>query len=106
MRRRGNGGGVVAGEEPRLQLADPVPAGGDRQARILLEVSLELLLVEAGVIEDPNIGVRPRSVRINSELCGDVFDGVAEPHLAHEVEPGLGLALHLAKRVATGEVDA
>ena len=103
MRCRGNGAGVVAGEEPRLQLANPVPAGGDRHARILLEVSLELLLVEAGVIERAESRGQAAQGPDQLELCGDGSHGVAEPRLAHEVEPGLGLALHLAERVATGE---
>ena len=51
MRCRSDGGGVVAGEEPRLQLANPVPAGEIAMRGSSLEVPLELLLVEAGVIE-------------------------------------------------------
>ena len=53
VRRSGNGGSVGASEEARLQFADPVPAGGERKARILGQVPLEPSLVESGVIERP-----------------------------------------------------
>ena len=54
-------------------------------------------------MKQPNAGVRPRSVRIKLELCGDEVDDETEPRLAREVEPGLGLALHLGERIAAGE---
>ena len=37
---------IVAGKEARLQLADPVPALGDRQVRIALQMALDPSLVE------------------------------------------------------------
>ncbi|HJX22777.1 MAG TPA: hypothetical protein VJ454_17400, partial [Steroidobacteraceae bacterium] len=46
LRRRRDRDGVVAGEDARLELADPVPAGGEREARIRLQMLLEPLLVE------------------------------------------------------------
>ena len=53
MRRRRDGGDVVGGEDAGLQLADPISTGEEREAWILPQVSFELLLVEHGVIEEP-----------------------------------------------------
>ena len=103
FRRRGDGGGVVVGEDARLQLADPVRAGGDRQARILFQMPLEPALVEPGVVEGAEDRRQAAQRPDELELCGDEVDDETEPRLAREVEPGLSLALHLGERIAAGE---
>ncbi len=103
LRRRRDGGGVVAGEDARLQLADPVPAGGSRQARIRLQMPLEPLLVELGVVEAAELRRQTAQRPDQLELRGDDVDDETEPRLAREVEPGLGLSLHLGERIAAGE---
>ena len=103
FRRRRDRGGVVVGEDACLQLADPVQAGGDRQARIALQMPLEPLLVEPGVVEAAECRRQAAQRPDQLELCGDEVDDETEPRLAREVEPGLGLALHLGERIAAGE---
>ena len=103
FRGRRDGGGVVAGEDARLQLADPVQAGGDRQARVLLQMLLEPALVKPCIVE----GAEDRGLAAERpdepELCGDEVDDKIEAGLAREVESGLSLALHLGERIAAGE---
>ena len=84
LRRRLEGGGVVARVEARLQLADPVPARGDRQARIALEVLLEPALVELGVVEGARIRRQAPERPDEPELSGDDVDDEAEPRLPRE----------------------
>ena len=64
LRRRRDRGGVVVGEDARLQLADPVQAGGDRTARSPRDAA-RTAPRRTRVAKQPNAGVRPRSVRIN-----------------------------------------
>ena len=91
------------GEEARLQLADPVTAGGSRQVRNRVEMLLELLLVEPGVVEAAELWRQAAQRPDEPELRGDPVDDETELRLAREVEPGLGLSLHLDERVAAGE---
>ena len=65
LRGRREGGRVVTREEARLQLADPVPAGGDRQARISRQCCLERPSSNSASSKEPNSGVSPRSVRMS-----------------------------------------
>ena len=81
MRRRRDGGGVVAGEDAGLQLADPVQAGGDRQARLPSRCSLELLLVEPRVVEAAECRRQAAERPDELELCGDEADDETEPRL-------------------------
>ena len=102
LRRRRDRGGIVS-KDARLQLADPVPVSGVHQMRIRFQVTLELLLVEAGVIEAAELGRQAAQRPDQLELPGDPVDGQIDPCLAREFEPGLGLPLHLGKRIATRE---
>ena len=102
LRRRRDGGGIV-GKDACLQLADPVPAGGLHQVRIRLQMALELHLVELGVIEAAELRRQAAQRPDQLELPGDPVDCQINPRLAREVEPGLGLPLHLGKRIAAGE---
>ena len=88
-------GSVIAGEEAHLQLADAVQACGDRQAGILLQMSLEPRLIQARVVEAAEGRARATQCADQLELCGDVVDHYAIPHLAREVTTDLGLPLHL-----------
>ncbi len=94
---------MVAGEDARLQLADPVPAGGEREARIRLQMLLEPLLVEPGVVEGAEDRGQAAQRPDQLELPGDPVDDDTEPRLAGEVELGLGRPLHLVERIAAGE---
>src|SRR5271166_4210528 len=103
LRRCGDSGGVVAAKETRLQLADPVQAGGNRQARTLLKLLLEPALVEPGIIEGAEDRRLPAENPDEPELHGDEVDDEPELRLAREDEPRLGLELHLGERIAAGE---
>ena len=71
--------------------------------RIRCQATLELLLVEAGVIEAAELGRQAAQRADQLELPDDPVDRQIDPRLAGEFEPGLGLPLHLGKRIATGE---
>src|SRR6195256_677942 len=103
LRRRRDSGSVVVGEDARLQLADPVPAGGEREAWIPLQMLLEPLLVEPGVVEGAEDRGQAAQRPDQLELPDDPVDDETEPRLAREVEAGLGLPLHLVERIAAGE---
>ena len=51
LRGCGGGGGVVVGEDARLQLANPIHPGGYPKTRLALQLPFELLLVEPVVVE-------------------------------------------------------
>ena len=92
-----------AGEDPRLQLADPVPAGGERQARIGRQMLLKPLLVEPGIVEAPEARGQPAQGPDQLKLRGDPVDDETEPRLPSEVEPRLGVLLHHIERIAGGK---
>ena len=66
-------------------------------------MSLESLLVEPGIVEAAECRRQSAKRPDQLELCGDEVDDETEPRLAREVEPDLGLALHLGERIAAGE---
>ena len=103
FRGRREGGGVVASEDACLQLADPVQAGNDAKARLALEPLFELPLIESGVIEAAECRRQSAKRPDQPELCRDELDDDTEPRLAREVEPGLGIALHLGERITACE---
>ncbi len=94
---------MIAGEDARLQLADPVPAGREREARNRFQMLLEPLLVEPIIVEGAEDRGQPAQRPDQLELPVDPVDNQTEPRLAREVEPGLGLPLHLLERIAAGE---
>src|SRR6185295_17644546 len=98
-----NGSNVVACEETRLELADPVPAGGVRQSRIFRKVLLEPALVELGIVERTELLSKAAQGENQSEECGGDVEDKTEPELAREVEPSLGLALHVSEGVTDEE---
>src|SRR5271165_7310879 len=51
LRCSGEGARVVARVKARLQLSDPIPARGEYQVRIGLQVLLELALIELRIVE-------------------------------------------------------
>src|SRR5207253_2455533 len=71
VRGRPDRGRVGTREEARLQLADPVPAGGDLQARLLRQVLLERVLVERGIVE-------------GDEVRGQAAEGPDQPELGRD----------------------
>src|SRR5271165_7302060 len=102
-RGRSEGGRVVVSKDARLQLAYPVHPGGYPKTRLALQPPFELLLGEPVVVEAPENGRQTAESPDQTELCGDEAADEIEMSAAREVEPGLGLALHLGERSATGE---
>ena len=96
-------GRILAREEARLQLADPIPAFGQRQTRIALQMLLKSALVEPLVVEGAELRGQAAQSPDETELRGDDVDDKTEAALAREVEPVLGFALHLAERVSGGK---
>src|SRR5208337_1816080 len=90
-------------EGARLQLADPVQAGGYGETRLALQTPFEPVLVEHDVAEAAECRREAPERPDQPELCGDEVDDETEPRLSREVEPGLSLALHLGERIAAGE---
>src|SRR5271166_760168 len=91
----GDGGDAVVGEDARLQLANPVHEGGYSKTRLSRELLLELLLLEAVVVEAAEDGRQTPKRPDQSKLRGDQTDDDTETGPARKVEPGLGLLMHL-----------
>ncbi len=109
LRRGVEGRGVVARVEARLELADPVPARGDRQARIALEVALEPALVELRIVEGGEVGQEAPERPDEPELPGAHVGDETEPRLLRELQRALGSRCTSPRRIALGEekrVDA
>src|SRR5208337_245086 len=102
-RGRREGGRVVVSKGARLQFAYPVHPGGYPKTRLALQPPFELLLGEPVVVEAPENGRQTAESPDQLELYGDEAADEIETSAAREVEPGLGLALHLGERSATGE---
>ena len=100
--RRGRGG-VVVGEDAGLQLAYPVHPSGYPKTRLALQPPFELLLFEPVVVEAPENRRQTSESPDQLALCGDEAADESETSAAREIEPGLGLALHLGERSATRE---
>ena len=99
--RRGvEGCGIVAGEEARLELADPVPALGQRQRRIGRQVPFEPPLVELPVVERTESRGQAAQHPDQPELRGDDVNDEGEPRRLREPEAVLGFALGVGQRVA------
>src|SRR4051812_20690813 len=94
---------MVAGKEARLQLADPVPALGQRQLPVTGEATLHPKLVKLLIVKATEIRRRAAERPNETELRGDGVDGKTEPHLPRKRETTLGFALHLIERIARRE---
>src|SRR6266568_9273824 len=94
---------MVACEEAPLQLANPVPAGGDRQARIAFEVLLEPSFVELRIVERDEIRRYPPQRPDEHQLSGEDVGDETELHLSCKGQRALGFPLHVAERLAIGE---
>src|SRR5687767_10284349 len=66
-------------------------------------MTLQPLLVALDVVEAAECRRETAKRPDQLELCGDEVDNETEPRLAREVEPVLGLALHLGERITAGE---
>ena len=76
----------VSGQHARLQLPNPVPALGQSEIPLLAR-SPRSGVHRTPRRNDPNVGVRPRSVRISLELRDDVLDDEVEPRLLPNSRP-------------------
>lgn len=94
------GRGVITRVATRLQLVDPVPARGDREARIAQDAPVEPALVEVVIVEGAEIRQEPPERPDEPELSGDEVDDEAELRLPRELEGPLGLSLHLVERIS------
>src|SRR5271157_3583077 len=99
----GDGGDAVVGEDARLQLANPVHEGGYSKTRLSRELLLELLLLEAVVVEAAEDGRQTPKRPDQPELRGDQTDDGTEMGPARKVEAGLGLLMHLREGGAARE---
>src|SRR5260221_6059075 len=73
---------VVGCVEPRLQLADPVPAGGVRKMRIAFQVMFELDFVKLLIIKGPERRRQAPERSDEPELPGNRVDHETEPRLS------------------------
>jgi hypothetical protein len=96
-------GDEIPRKEVRLQLADPIPAGGEYQVRIPLHMVPKRILVEPRIGERRQRGRQPAERAYEHQLPCDHADDETEPRLPRELEPGLGLSLHIAKAVSARE---
>ena len=64
---------------------------------------LEPALVELGIVERAELLGEAAQGENESEECGRDVEDKTEPELAREVEPGLGLALHVSEGVTDEE---
>src|SRR5262249_4177883 len=61
-------------------------------------------LVELGVVEGAELRSEAAECLDEPELHADQVDGLVEVNLAREIEPGLGLALHISERLPGSEL--
>src|ERR1700757_1994296 len=94
---------MVLGENTRLQLANPVHEGGYPKTRLSRQLLLELLFLEAVVVEATEDGRQASKRADQPELRGDQADDDAETGPARKVEPGHGLLMHLREGGTAGE---
>src|SRR5262249_16207179 len=98
--RRGiDRGGIVAGEKPRLQLSDPVPALELGQGGVRFQVLLEQKLVKAIIVETAEFRSQAAKASYKRELRPDVILDETETELLRELEVVLGLLLHLDEMI-------
>ena len=94
---------IVAGKEARLQLADPVPALGKRQIRVICRNGARSELIELLIVEGAEFRRQAAERPDQPELGGDEVNDKTEPRLLRERETMLGFALHLGERIARRE---
>ncbi len=68
-----------------------------------VQMPLEPLLVEPRVVEGAELRRQAAQRPDQLKLPCDPVDGETEPRLAREVEPGLGLVLHVTERITGGK---
>ena len=102
FRRRFERRRVVARQEARLELEDPIPAD-HRGHPVLGQVGLEGALVEVRIAERGEAGGPPAHVFDESLLGHDDVDRVAEPGLPDKVHAALRLAPHFVEVVPARE---
>src|SRR5262249_33360494 len=103
VRGRRDGGNVGTREEARLQLPEPVQEGDGREARVFGQLLLETALVELGIVEGAELRSEAGKGLDEPEVRADEVEDEVEPESAREIEPGLGLALHISERLAGSE---
>jgi len=97
-----DGGGEIVGVKARLQLADPVPAGGDRPPRIA-EARLMSRLVDLRVAERAELRQEAAQHANELPIGVDRVGHKVEARAPRERQRVLGLALRVGKRAALGE---
>src|SRR5215471_9063658 len=94
---------MIAGQEARLQLADPVPALVKRQIRILRKTALDPKLIELLIVKTTECRCQPTERPDQRELHGDDVTDATVSNLPGKLEAILGCALHLDERIARRE---
>src|SRR5262245_34090806 len=94
---------MIAGQEARLQLADPVPALVKRQIRILRKTALDPKLIELLIVKTAECRCQPTERPDQRELHGDDVTDATVSNLPGKLEAILGCALHLDERIARRE---
>src|SRR5271165_6771441 len=103
LRCSDEGARVVARVKARLQLSDPIPARGEYQVRIGLQVLLELALIELRIVEGGEARGQASESQDEPELSDDNVDDVTKLGLSCEFESVFGLALYIDKRISGGQ---
>src|SRR5882672_7099627 len=94
---------AVAGVNARLQLANPIAGRGNSQTGTILQMLLEAGLVELRIIEGVEVRCKSTEHPDESVLRGNEVADETEPHLPHEFECVLDLALDFTEWISGGE---
>src|SRR5260370_20585692 len=87
----------------RLQLTNPIQAGGPEEGRTLLEVLLEAALVERGVAKRAELRCQSPQRPDETELYHRNVNDQGEARFLREFKCSLRFALHLFERICAGE---
>src|SRR5262249_23238417 len=93
---------AIAGIKARLQLTNPIPAGGRYERRTCLEMLLEATFVELVIAKRAELRRQSPDSPDETELPRHNVNGRAEAQFLREFERRLGFALDLFEWVCTG----
>ena len=103
FRGRRQCGCVVSRMEARFQLADPIEAGGERQLRGALQMSLEPALIELVVVEGAEVRCQATKGLDDPELPNHDVDAETEPCLPCPLQPMISFTLCIIQRSSADE---
>src|ERR1700749_3063901 len=94
---------MVAANEARLQLADPIPALGQRQSWVICQTVFAEAFIEPLFVKRAECWRQAAESPDQPDLGADAVNGETEPHFQRKRETTLGFALHLIEWIARRE---